>query len=79
MSLKHWQQMGGVNINVDTVIDKSIHKLINSRSAVLKVSFFQLSTFSPMDVMTVILSGQSITLKINLLCCVYIVLSACYF
>nr|KYP41506.1 Choline transporter-like protein 2 [Cajanus cajan] len=35
-SLKHWQQMGGVNINEDIVIDKSIHKTINSRSAVLK-------------------------------------------
>ncbi|KAF7836734.1 choline transporter protein 1 [Senna tora] len=36
VSLKHWQQMGGVNINDDIVIDKSIHKSINSRSAVLK-------------------------------------------
>ncbi|MED6108155.1 Choline transporter protein 1, variant 2 [Stylosanthes scabra] len=35
-SLKHWQQMGGVSINEDIVIDKSIHKSINSRSAVLK-------------------------------------------
>ncbi|BAT89586.1 hypothetical protein VIGAN_06057400 [Vigna angularis var. angularis] len=35
-SLKHWQQMGGVKINEDIVIDKSIHKSINSRSAVLK-------------------------------------------
>ncbi|KAG5119481.1 hypothetical protein JHK82_033901 [Glycine max] len=35
-SLKHWQQMGGVNINEDIVIDKSIHKSINSRSSVLK-------------------------------------------
>ncbi|KAK7257221.1 hypothetical protein RIF29_31029 [Crotalaria pallida] len=35
-SLKHWQQMGGVNINEDIVIDKSIHKSINSRSAVIK-------------------------------------------
>ncbi|OIV99154.1 hypothetical protein TanjilG_01129 [Lupinus angustifolius] len=35
-SLKHWQQMGGVNINEDIVIDKSIHKSINSHSAVLK-------------------------------------------
>ncbi|KAL5147352.1 Choline transporter protein 1 [Glycine soja] len=35
-SLKHWQQMGGVNINEDIVIDKSIHKSINSRSAVLE-------------------------------------------
>ncbi|KAI4322924.1 hypothetical protein L6164_022574 [Bauhinia variegata] len=36
VSLKHWQQMGGVNINEDMVIDESIHKSINSRSAVLK-------------------------------------------
>ncbi|KAL1296314.1 hypothetical protein HN51_057017 [Arachis hypogaea] len=35
-SLKHWQQMGGVSINENIVIDKSIHKSINSRSAVLK-------------------------------------------
>ncbi|XP_019453590.1 PREDICTED: choline transporter-like protein 2 [Lupinus angustifolius] len=35
-SLKLWQQMGGVNIYEDIVIDKSIHKLINSHSAVLK-------------------------------------------
>ncbi|KAJ7948635.1 choline transporter-like protein 2 [Quillaja saponaria] len=36
MSLRHWQQMGGVKINEDIVMDKSIHKSINSRSAVLK-------------------------------------------
>ncbi|MCI01999.1 choline transporter-like protein 2-like, partial [Trifolium medium] len=30
-SLKHWEQMGGVSINEDIVIDKSIHKSINSR------------------------------------------------
>ncbi|XP_028807503.1 choline transporter protein 1 [Neltuma alba] len=36
VSLKHWQQMGGVNINEDIVIDKSVHKSINSHSAVLK-------------------------------------------
>ncbi|KAA3472435.1 choline transporter-like protein 2 [Gossypium australe] len=36
ISLRHWQQMGGVNINEDTVIDKSIHRSINSRSSVLK-------------------------------------------
>lgn len=36
--------MGGVSINEDIVIDKSIHKSINSRSAVLKVEFFQLPT-----------------------------------
>lgn len=36
-SLKHWQQMGGVNINEDLLIDKTIHRAINSPSAVLKV------------------------------------------
>ncbi|KNA06868.1 hypothetical protein SOVF_177090 [Spinacia oleracea] len=36
MSLRHWQQMGGVNINGGLEIDKSIHKTMNSRSAVLK-------------------------------------------
>lgn len=36
-SLKHWQQMGGVNINVDLLIDKTVHRAINSPSAVLKV------------------------------------------
>jgi len=37
--------MGGVNINEDIVIDKSIHKSINSRSAVLKVNTFLLLHF----------------------------------
>ncbi|EEF33810.1 conserved hypothetical protein [Ricinus communis] len=36
VSLRHWQQMGGVNINEDIIIDKSIHKSINARSSVLK-------------------------------------------
>ncbi|WCJ32166.1 Choline transporter protein 1 [Euphorbia peplus] len=36
VSLQHWQQMGGVNINEDILIDKSIHKSINARSSVLK-------------------------------------------
>ncbi|XVF04195.1 hypothetical protein REPUB_Repub05bG0061400 [Reevesia pubescens] len=35
-SLRHWQRMGGVNINEDIVIDKSIHRSINSQSSVLK-------------------------------------------
>ncbi|KAF8413893.1 hypothetical protein HHK36_001887 [Tetracentron sinense] len=35
-SLRHWQQMGGVNINEGIIIDKTIHRSINSRSAVLK-------------------------------------------
>lgn len=63
VSLKHWQQMGGVTINENIVIDKSIHKYINSHSAVLKVSFFQLSTFVFLiDVVTVIFPRESITL-----------------
>lgn len=37
MSLRHWQQMGGVNINEGLEIDNLIHKTMNSRSAVLKV------------------------------------------
>ncbi|KAA8523882.1 hypothetical protein F0562_010305 [Nyssa sinensis] len=36
VSLQHWQQMGGVNIIEDIIIDKSIHRSINSRSLVLK-------------------------------------------
>ncbi|GLT62149.1 hypothetical protein SLA2020_348070 [Shorea laevis] len=36
MSLRHWQQMGGVTIKEDIIIDKSIHRSINSRSSVLK-------------------------------------------
>ncbi|KAM1101231.1 hypothetical protein ACFX2B_007537 [Malus domestica] len=36
VSLTHWQQMGGVKINEDIIIDKSIHKAINSRSSVFK-------------------------------------------
>ncbi|OAY54915.1 choline transporter protein 1 [Manihot esculenta] len=36
VSLRHWQQMGGVNINEDIIMDKSIHKSINARSSVLK-------------------------------------------
>ncbi|CAK7327602.1 unnamed protein product [Dovyalis caffra] len=36
VSLRHWQQMGGVNINEDIIIDKSIHRSINARSSVLK-------------------------------------------
>ncbi|XP_052202086.1 choline transporter protein 1-like [Diospyros lotus] len=36
MSLNQWQQMGGVAISEDLLIDKSIHKFINSRSSVLK-------------------------------------------
>ncbi|KAF3335291.1 choline transporter-like protein 2 isoform X1 [Carex littledalei] len=35
-SLKHWQQMGGVAIDENILIDKTIHKAINSPSAVLK-------------------------------------------
>uniref|UniRef100_A0A453DHA5 Uncharacterized protein n=1 Tax=Aegilops tauschii subsp. strangulata TaxID=200361 RepID=A0A453DHA5_AEGTS len=36
VSLTHWQQMGGVNIEQNMLIDKTIHKAIDSRSAVLK-------------------------------------------
>jgi choline transporter-like protein 2/4/5 len=36
VSFRHWQQMGGVNINEDIIIDKSIHRSINSPSSVLK-------------------------------------------
>lgn len=36
VSLQHWQQMGGVKIVEDIMIDKTIHKSINSRSSVLK-------------------------------------------
>nr|DAD22915.1 TPA_asm: hypothetical protein HUJ06_024378 [Nelumbo nucifera] len=36
MSLRHWHEMAGVNINEDIIIDKSIHRSINSRSAALK-------------------------------------------
>ncbi|PSR95683.1 Choline transporter-like protein [Actinidia chinensis var. chinensis] len=36
VSLRLWQQMGGVSVVEDILIDKSIHKSINSRSAVLK-------------------------------------------
>ena len=37
VSLTHWKQMGGMNIDADLLIDKSIHKSTNSRSSVLKV------------------------------------------
>ncbi|KAG5551248.1 hypothetical protein RHGRI_009613 [Rhododendron griersonianum] len=37
VSLRHWQQMGGVSVVEDILIDKSIHKSVNSQSAVLKV------------------------------------------
>lgn len=36
VSMRHWQQMGGVNIDENIIIDKTIHKAINSPSAVLK-------------------------------------------
>ncbi|XP_020676514.1 choline transporter protein 1 [Dendrobium catenatum] len=35
-SMRHWQQMGGVNINENILIDKTIHRAINSQSSVLK-------------------------------------------
>lgn len=36
VSLKHWEQMGGVKVIEDIAIDQSIHKSVNSRSSVLK-------------------------------------------
>ena len=36
--------MGGMNIDADLIIDKSIHKSTNSRSSVLKVYKFFFST-----------------------------------
>nr|GMD84086.1 choline transporter-like protein 2 [Ipomoea batatas] len=36
VSLRHWKEMGGADIVEDIIIDKSIHKSINSRSSVLK-------------------------------------------
>ncbi|CAA7390987.1 unnamed protein product [Spirodela intermedia] len=36
VSLRHWQQMGGVEIEDNILIDRAIHKAINSHSAVLK-------------------------------------------
>ncbi|KAK8944084.1 hypothetical protein KSP39_PZI008640 [Platanthera zijinensis] len=35
-SMRHWQQMGGVGINENILIDKTIHRSINSQSSVLK-------------------------------------------
>lgn len=40
VSLKQWQQMGGVDIDENIMIDKTIHRAINSPSAVLKVGDF---------------------------------------
>jgi len=60
VSLKHWQQMGGVNIKEDIVIDKSIHEYINSQSAVLKVNFLLFLPFSLIDVMSLIFLWKSI-------------------
>ncbi|XP_038899105.1 choline transporter protein 1 [Benincasa hispida] len=36
VSLTHWKLMGGMNIDADLIIDKSIHKSTNARSSVLK-------------------------------------------
>ncbi|KZV30226.1 choline transporter-like protein 2 [Dorcoceras hygrometricum] len=36
VSLRNWEEMGGVKVIDDIAIDKSIHKSINSRSSVLK-------------------------------------------
>lgn len=71
-SLKHWQQMGGVNINEDIVIDKSIHKSINSRSSVLKVKNFQLPTFFIYQYYDCNLSRESVTTQNQCSICVHI-------
>ncbi|XP_073274063.1 choline transporter protein 1 [Primulina huaijiensis] len=36
ISLKHWEEMGGVKVIEDIAIDKAIHRSVNSRSSVLK-------------------------------------------
>lgn len=36
VSLKHWHETGGVSIDENILIDKTVHKAIDSRSAVLK-------------------------------------------
>ncbi|VFQ91854.1 unnamed protein product [Cuscuta campestris] len=36
VSLRHWKEMGGVEIFEDIAIDKAIHRFINSRSSVFK-------------------------------------------
>lgn len=36
-SLSHWQKMGGVNIQDDVIIDKSIRRSLDSRASVVKV------------------------------------------
>ncbi|ONK63978.1 uncharacterized protein A4U43_C07F20860 [Asparagus officinalis] len=35
-SMRHWQQMGGVSIEENILIDKTIHQAVNAHSAVLK-------------------------------------------
>lgn len=60
VSLRHWQQMGGVNIKEDIIIDKSIHEYINSQSAALKVNLLLFLTFSLIDLMSVIFLWKSI-------------------
>uniref|UniRef100_A0A9I9DE03 Choline transporter-like protein n=1 Tax=Cucumis melo TaxID=3656 RepID=A0A9I9DE03_CUCME len=44
VSLTHWKLMGGMNIDADLIIDKSIHKSTNSRSSVLKFLLVLCST-----------------------------------
>ncbi|KAG0474636.1 hypothetical protein HPP92_014322 [Vanilla planifolia] len=36
LSMRHWQLMGGISLEENILIDRTIHKEINSRSAVLK-------------------------------------------
>lgn len=72
-SLKHWELMGGVSINEDIVIDKSIHKSINSRSAVLKVKKFQLpTTFTGIIIVILSIEGTTFQYQHFMLCLQYI-------
>ncbi|EPS61834.1 hypothetical protein M569_12959 [Genlisea aurea] len=36
VSMRHWEEMGGVKVIEDIAIDSAVHKAINSRSSVLK-------------------------------------------
>lgn len=63
VSLKHWEQMGGVKVIEDIAIDQSIHRSINSRSSVLKVRWTShLLSLSPLKHVSLkwIIRNQSI-------------------
>ena len=65
--------MGGVSINEDIVIDKSIHKSINSGSAVLKVKNFQLpTTFTGIIIVILSIEGTTFQYQHFMLCLQYI-------